>query len=478
MAQVITGAARGRVSWGAAGGMCILAAGMAVGLRPLADNSFFTHLATGRIILDDGAVPSVDPYTFTAQGDPWVVQSWLASLLYGVVEQLGGSTGLRLLMGTVAAALALLAWRLTRPAEGVVIRIALAGVAVAVGAELWAERPFMLGLLALATVAIAADDGLDPHWLVPVGWLWVNVHGSFPLGLVYLLVLLLGRRLDHAAPGPEASCLKWLIVGIALGAVNPVGPRLLVFPVELLQRQDVLRNVVEWRSPGFEGASQRLFLFQLAACILLLVRRPSYRSGLVIVVFATAALLGARNLPVASILLLPVMASAAPALGSLRSSGRDRTARMLAAAGLAGLVLVVMSRLRQPDFDLRSYPVDALAHLEEASVVLEAHRLATPDTAGNLLELLYGSGERVFYDDRFDMFPDEVSAAHLSLVRADTGVRDALAGHDIDLVLWTRRGSLVQRLSVDPAWRVIYSDEQWTTLCRRGAELGGDLGRC
>ena len=74
----------------------VLGAGLAVwgayiGSAALSDNSFFTHLATGRLILRDGAIPTVDPYTFTARGEPWVVQSWLASLVYAAVERLGES---------------------------------------------------------------------------------------------------------------------------------------------------------------------------------------------------------------------------------------------------------------------------------------------------------------------------------------------------------------------------------------------------
>ena len=71
---------------GGALGVLFVGAGAAIGLRSLADNSFLTHLATGRLILDSGSVPSHDPYTFTAAGEPWTVQSWLASLLYAVAE--------------------------------------------------------------------------------------------------------------------------------------------------------------------------------------------------------------------------------------------------------------------------------------------------------------------------------------------------------------------------------------------------------
>ncbi len=75
-----------------------------------------THLATGRLIVSGHGIPSHDPYSFTAHGAPWVVQSWLASVLYGWVDRFWGGQGLRVLMGLTTAALGAMTWRLTRPA--------------------------------------------------------------------------------------------------------------------------------------------------------------------------------------------------------------------------------------------------------------------------------------------------------------------------------------------------------------------------
>ena len=449
-----------------------------MGLRPLVDNSFFTHLSTGRLILERGSVPSVDPYTFTAHGEPWVVQSWLASVLYASVEAIGGAAGVRVLMGLVAALLTALAWRLTRPAESVVVRLALGALFLAANAELWSERPFMLGLAALACVVLVADGELDPRWLVPIGWVWVNVHGSFPLGLAYLVVVAVGQRLDGRSPAVELRALRWAVLGVALGAVGPLGPHVLTFPVELLQRQDVLRNVIEWRAPTFDSFSQRLFLLQVVVAIVLLVRRPTYRAGLVLAVFTSAALLGARNLTVASLVLLPAMASAAPTIGSLRTSSRAPIGSALAAVGVVAALVLGVGRLGQRDFELRGYPVDALAFLEASEVDLQQVHMAAPDVVGNYIELVYGPGRRVFYDDRFDMFPDDVSAANLALVRAGPTLRTALADLDVDLVLWDRAAASGQRAVVDPDWRVLYTDESWVVACRRGAEVGGRIAGC
>jgi hypothetical protein len=221
-----------------------------------------------------------------------------------------------------------------------------------------------------------------------------------------------------------------------------------------------------------------MFLVQVAVALVALVRRPSYRRGLVVVVFVAAALLGARNLTVAALVLLPGMAEATPAVGSLRSGTRSSLGAALSALGLAAAVLLGAARLGQGNYDFGGYPVDAIAYLEHEQVDLEQVRLATQDIVGNYLELLRGPGRAVFYDDRFDMFSRDVSQANLTLVRGGPSLRSELAELDVDLVLWDRGSGTAQRLVVDPSWRLLYSDEGWIVTCRRGAAVGGRLGVC
>ena len=63
--------------------------GLRLGLRPIGDNSLFTHLRTGIDLVRTWHVPTTDPYSFTSGGEPWVVQSWFASLLYGLANEMG-----------------------------------------------------------------------------------------------------------------------------------------------------------------------------------------------------------------------------------------------------------------------------------------------------------------------------------------------------------------------------------------------------
>ena len=448
-------------------GAVIVLAGLFIGLSPLDDNSFFTHLATGRLILDGHSVPTHDPYSFTAPGHEWVVQSWLASVLYAGAERVAGAAGVVLLVGLTAMALAAIVWVLTRPADTVTGRIAVAAVIIAVGAGSWVERPLLFGLLALALALLAAEGRLDPRWLLPAFWVWTNVHGSYPLGIVALALLAAGRRLDGEPWAVELRALKWAAGGALLGMVGPLGLNVLTFPIELLRRQDVLHDVLEWQAPRFEAAGQRVFLIQIALVLVALTRRPSWRLALPAVVFIPAALLGSRNVVVASLVLTPGVAAAAAGLGSIRGEERKPIFRVVLVALVALGLLASAGRLGGQTVRLRPYPVAAVTWAGAQGALGTDARVVTQDFVGNYLEVRFGTAVRTFIDDRYDMYPSDVVNDYTTLLKGGAGWQDVLAKWSATSVLWERRQPLAELLMVSPAWHIIYSDELYVIAAPR-----------
>jgi hypothetical protein len=337
----------------------------------------------------------------------------------------------------------------------------------------------MLGLILFGITLLAAEGRVSERWLLPLGWVWVNTHGSFPLGIVYLLACVVGARLDGQRPRQELRCTAHLVVGVALGVIGPLGLRGLTFPVDLLRRQDLLSHVVEWQAPAFQSLSERAFLIELVVAIVLLVRQPRYRNAIPMVVFVVAALLGARNLTVASMVLLPGMASATTGLGSLSSAMKPRLAAAWGLACICAVGLLVTARLQQPVLQLSGYPIDAIAYLEVSGVDTSTTHMAAPEIVGNLLTYVYGvEGRRVFYDDRFDMYPASVSEAALAVQEGSPDVFSKLDELDVDLVTTPWTSPLALALRRDPAWRIIFLDEHWLLSCRRDVDVGGSIGRC
>jgi hypothetical protein len=443
-----------------------------IGLGPLGDNSFFTHLQTGRLILADGHIPTGDPYSFTARGDPWVVQSWLASVLFAGLDDVGQFAAVRMAVGLTTGALALLVWRLCRPADSVLGRVVVVALAVAVGTDLWVERPLLFGLLFLGVVLLAAEDGIDPRWLVPVMWLWVNMHGSFPLAVVVLVVLAAGRRLDGGRPAVELRALAWCTAGIAVAAVNPLGPRLIAFPLQLVTRSSAFEGIVEWQPPDYDTPGQKLFLLQLFVAVVLLVRRPSYRAALPLAAFGLAALLSARNVVPASLVIVPGMALAVGRGGSL--DGRLR-ARLFTVATVAVVVLALPLSalgLSGPAAELGPYPVEALEWLDGRGQIDPDVRLMTPDFVANFLEARYGPDRvRVFIDDRVDMFPLQVSRDYSALLAGEPGWDRILDRYGAEVVLWPAERPLAALMVASTAWRLVHRDDDWVVAVPRDSPL-------
>jgi hypothetical protein len=454
--------------------------GFRVGIRAISDNSAFVHLRTGIEMVRTWHIPRTDPYSFTAHGLPWTVQSWFASLVYGMAYHLGGvffGTAGQLhtelfLQGVLMAALAMLIARLAR--TGVAVRtMASAGVAVLFGAVFWSPRPLVFGLLGLVLLITVVEARANPLWIIPITWLWVNTHGSFPLGALWLALVWAGTALDTRTLarrlwpylGAEAA-------GLVVSVVNPIGLHLLTFPLTVEKKASVFRNVVEWRSPNFQSGdgTYALVLIVLALVIILRARLP-WADVLPAVAFLALGLYSLRFIAPAAVVLAPVLGRAlrpaVPIAERLPDPGLDRLSRLVGAA-LVVLVLAFSAlSLRGTGLDLSTYPAAAEVWMSKNGYLDPAlHRVAEQDVVGCYLILLRGSKGRVFIDDRVDMYPISVSDDYDTLLHAAPGAEAVLDKYRIDTVLWDRHLALPGLLLSRPGWAVAYQDKGWMVLTR------------
>ena len=99
------------------GRLLLLAAGVTAlaGVGALVDNSFLTHLATGRIIWAGTGARATRTRSRPPARPGWSRAGWRRCST-AALERLGGLGGIRVLMAATTAALGALTWTLTRPA--------------------------------------------------------------------------------------------------------------------------------------------------------------------------------------------------------------------------------------------------------------------------------------------------------------------------------------------------------------------------
>lgn len=449
--------------------------GWRVGLSRLSDNSFFWHLQTGRWILDHG-IPRSDPYSFSAPGVDWVAQSWLAEVLYGVIDRAAGGFGIRLLVATTGALITALTYRLAlRHCADHLVAVGLTLAAIGASFTLWSERPLFLGLLAflaLVWIVEVPDGPLGRHALasVPVLMaLWANVHGTFALGFLYLGLHLAGRWLDGAPPwaGRERRLVVAGVLGLATCLANPYGPGLLLFPIRLLGRGEILRQVTEWRPPlphSVQGIMLGVWTAVFLACLVLGRRRISRRDIVVTLPFLLLAVWAERNIALAPMAGIAVAARAVASATS-RSASATPLNRIVAAALLALAALWTVQAARQPDFDLREYPVAAMHYVRDQGLL--GRRLMTDDRWGGYLILAYWPRQQVFFDDRYDMYPLPVLRDAFRFYDADPTWSQILDRWAVDVVVWPQRAGIVRLMEGSPGWERRYRDDLAAVYVRR-----------
>ena len=449
--------------------------GFRLGARPIGDNSMFTHLRTGIDMVRTGAIPRSDPYSYTAGGTPWVVQSWLPEWTYGWAYKLAGDD-LRLVVLEQALLLAGLAWLMLRLARtGSPLRTAAAGVlVVGISAPFWSPRPLLFGLIAMALTVTVVERRRTPWLLVPIVWLWVNSHGSFPLGLAWLGARAVGEALDWRAwPRDAVRYIGAFAAGLAVAVLNPLGAKLLAFPFTLGDRREAFESIVEWVSPNFQDRPA-VFVLLTVALLLLVRARLNWRDVIPSVAFVAAGLLALRNLPVTAVVLAPVLGRILRQPESRPSRPRpvaapvvnDRANRIVAVTIVVAFAAFALSVFSGRPLQVETYPVAAVSFLEREGLLEQPHRVAHFDFVGNYLELRYGERAQVFIDDRVDMYPTSVSRDYRTLLAARPGSLDVLDRHRIDVVLWDRTFPLTALLQASGGWRQIFEDGDWLVLRR------------
>jgi hypothetical protein len=453
---------------GRAVGLLVVSMGALSMSGRLIDPSFLTHVATGRIILDTG-FPHEDPYTFTAAGEPWIAQSWLAALTYAALEDWFGLEAVRAFVAVIGGLIAGGVWVLTRPAKTLTARLLIVLPVLGIAFNGWSERPLIIGLLATVALLLAANDGLRAVWMVPIGYIWVNSHGGWPLGLGLLVLLAIGRRLDGERPAVEVRVLAYTAGGFVLGLLNPYGWRILAFPFELLQRREALSHIVEWKPPRYERPSEQLFVVLVVITAYAIARRRSWRSGLPAAAFVLLAVTGARNVLPASLVLAAAAAPCLEGFGSIESSRRTGGARLLAAASAAVVVAIATVVATGEPLDEQIYPVEADAWLRANGLSPAEHRIIAREAVGNWWEFRYGPTQLVFVDDRIEVLPLRVVEDQTALLDGVADWEQIVARYEPEAIVWEVDRPLADQLGESTRWQVTHRDDRYVVAVPTGS---------
>ncbi len=158
---------------------------------PIQDGDLFFYLSTGRLILETGNLPALDPFLFSFK-DWHVHHEWLSYLFFYGSYNLGGYAGviiLKALLWMSAFAGILFCARRWKIQDGLTCSIFIL-LAITCSHRFVERASLFSDLLLTLLTAILLGPKLPPRqvqWLFPIIFIfWVNTHAGFPTGLFLL----------------------------------------------------------------------------------------------------------------------------------------------------------------------------------------------------------------------------------------------------------------------------------------------------
>jgi hypothetical protein len=465
-------------------GMLVVLAVLTVRSR-FNDPDMWWHLKTGEIIWNTHRIPTVDTFSFTAAGHPWIAQEWLSQLTIYAAYHFGGYAGLMLWLCLFSSLIFIAAYALcafySSNAKVAFLGALTTWLFSTVGLSV---RPQLFGYLLLVLELLIVHFGRtrDRRWFFALPFvfaLWINIHSSFIFGLVVLGVYLFcsfwnfrcGLLVCHRW---EQRDRKALIVALALSAaalfINPVGPKLIVYPLDVMLNQHAnLQLITEWQQPDF-STGRSLGLLAVAGLIILvpLLRRVDLRLEELLFLGLTFwfAVRHERMMFLFGILVAPGLCRLLADTWEHYDFNRDRVlpnAVMLALL-LPAVVLAFPSGGNLQNQVETGNPTKALDFIRKSGL------------SGNMLNeyifggyLIWAAPERKeFVDGRADVYdPTGVLAEYGNWHAAQTDPKVLLDKYHINFCLLPSDSPMARIVQLLPGWKLVYSDKFAAVVARQ-----------
>ncbi len=446
--------------------------------RPLADPDLWWHLRTGELIAERGLVGS-DSWSF-ASSRPWVLHEWLSELVMFHVHVAFGNSGVVALQALLVAGLvAVLLWSCRRVASQFTATLV---VCLAVVASLpgLGPRPQLVSWILLAACCPYMRRCIEarrlPWGLLPLIWVWANLHGLWSTVLVLLGALVIGMAIEEGLAGwrTTARFCTFGLGALAAAATTPSGPALLLAPLHV---REYARFVSEWATPSIATPRTASALLLVALVVVDWARRGARVPPSTITFVAASAVLGllySRTVPVLAIAVAPLAAAALQRL-TRRDAPRLRLGRPEAVAWAVALIVAVpmiaqAARAATPPDPARFIPSTTSA----AVLAATTHLNSRPGSVRVLNEYALGGwllwaarNTSPAIDGRTEIYSVNYVERYGRALAMRPGWRQFVQDLDADAALLLDQTPLVEGLQ-SLGWRVVFAQDALLVLVPPG----------
>ena len=466
----------------------IFLAALALGPRMLnMDGDLPRHLLTGRVILETKAIPTVEPFVYPYEGQPYVSHEWLADIIFYLTQNYLGLAGLVILAAILLASAFTFIYSYISSRLDIrlpVLVLFLWGAAVT--SLNWVTRPHLISMFLLAIWLIWTDKlargGKIPLWIFfGTMIVWSNLHGEFIAGMLVTLAYTVGWTMEflfnRINTDPQTGARLWAVFlasGIA-SLLNPATYHPYVTILGFVSNPYLMSRMSEANPPDFSRPEFLVLLGLLAVSILLLAIHPKRLTAgqaFLLAGFSAISLLAARNIHLYGIVAPFVLAETVQGLASLRGvrtiesilktvEGQVKSVLWPVATVILFSALILGSRARSIySFSPSFFPTEAVAWLEEHP---QEGRMFNDLNWGGYIAFHLWPEQKVFADSMADV-TGEMTLQYETALTLSEGWENIFSKYRIEWVILPTDSELVRALGDNPAWETLYTDSTTAIL--------------
>lgn len=456
----------------------------------ITDPDYYWHVGYGEWILEHGQLPTVDFWSWTFDGHSYRLTQWAGEVAMGFANQVGGLHGTSVLAAFLVTLTMAVSYRTARCFLD--NRIAALAVALVCNSTLisLACRPHQfthLGLALLTWILASYQQGNRRalYWLPLLFAAWVNLHGGYAFGLLYvgmvgtfLALNALSRRDLSTVRTDVFPLFVALIIAFAATLLNPYGWGAWQYAIEIANLKSSSAGIVdEWAATSIKtepGMSFFMVTSAVAAAMAASRRRASVSQILNAMAIAAIGWSAVRLSLMATVLYVPLLAAALreTAFHDLAFAGEakkhDRSYHWATGLIVVSSVLASSIALSMVDKTAHNYMSSKLPVVETAFIKthqIDGKILNTPEAGGYLIRHL---GTKVSIDTRLDLYGDRALFELLFALRGDAGWQAYIKKLDPDFVLINNPSPLRHLLADSGMYRPVFEGPAYTVLVRPG----------
>ena len=460
------------------------------------DIDYWIHIASGRYIVENGIIPSQDPFAIYSNIDAWgqlVLKSqWLGQVfLYEIQHYFGFDGVIAWRAAMLTACLWIVYWRCRIVGANLLTALVMTAITGMVLLSFTGERPQLFSFLFLAVVLLLQDvyQQTNHRWLLfvipPMFILWANTHGGVLFGVAALGLLGTGSILQtkFVVGKFDVAEIRLLLGVVILSAIasflapNGIDTLITTLKTVILAENSALRErTSEYATPWAMRSLLTyywVFLAMVVVSMYGLLGKAHIRHFLFVVVITIFSLTGSRYVPLFALAVAPYVASSLSRISQSVQPPTIQTCLATAAIALSFLGYgLKQGVVFQGGMQESRYPVEAVNIIKNNH--MSGKLFNTLNFGGYLDWNLSTSSVRTFIDGRLLDINRMDPYTHI-LWMTPAG-KDYFENISFDMVLVSPRNEytgelypLITYLLNNPLWKLVIRENNSLFFVRIGS---------